>query len=324
VAELADFLDLTVGQARQQFRELRRRSPVSTGRQVTFLPVETLLCLAASFLVNHRRFGGSTAHQAPEPVPTLARLFSRPPSSVLAKMANLDGSRSHGGKWDILAGAMLREDSAQFTHIYRLLLRAARAEGIGGDALPDFLDLEDGEEFALLGQDELGTSVFENALRDQIVRTAAENHWSEQDTERIILAAARVGQHVFALNVLNNCGRRCVFCGLNPSAFGARRMLLAGHIKPWKDSSPTERLDLRNGLAACPSHDVAFDTGLLTVNGGLRIHIAPSLADAVRGDHLTRQYYGRPPLLESLLLPDSAQRPARKYLDWHREKIFVA
>ena len=62
MAELADFLDLTIDQARQQFRELRRRSPVSSGRQVIFLPVETLLCLAASFLVNHRRFGGSTAH----------------------------------------------------------------------------------------------------------------------------------------------------------------------------------------------------------------------------------------------------------------------
>jgi putative restriction endonuclease len=324
VVELADFLDLTVGQARQQFRELRRRSPVATGRQVTFLPVETLLCLAASFLVNHRRFGGSTAHLAPEPVPTLALLFSRPPSSVLAKMANLDGSRSHGGKWDILAGAILREDSAQFTHIYRVLLRAARAEGIDRTNLPDFLDLEDGGEFALLGQDELGTSVFENALKDQIARSAAQHDWPEQDTERVILAAARVGQHVFALNVLNNCGRRCVFCGLNPSAFGARRMLLAGHIKPWKDSSPTERLDPRNGLAACPTHDVAFDTGLLTVNGGLKIHIAPSLAQAVRDDHLTRQYYGRPPLLESLLLPDEAQRPARKYLDWHRERIFIA
>ena len=324
MAELADFLDLTTGQAQQQFRELKRRSPVSSGRQVTFLPVETLLCLAASFLVNHRHFGGSTAHQAPEPVPTLARLFSRPPSSVLAKMANLDGSRSHGGKWDILAGAMLREDSARFTDIYRLLLRAARAEGIDRDRLPDFLDLEEGGEFALLGQGELGTSVFENALRDQIARSAAGGDWPEQDTERIILAAARVGQHVFALNVLNNCGRRCVFCGLNPSPGVARRMLLAGHIKPWKDSSATERLDPRNGLAACPSHDVAFDTGMLTVSADLKIQIARPLADAVRGDQLTRQYYGRPPLLDTLLLPDEAQRPRRKYLDWHREKIFVA
>jgi hypothetical protein len=82
VAELADYLDLTVGQARQQFRDLKHRSPVSSGRQVAFLPVETLLCLAASFLINYRRFGGSTAH---------------------------------------------------FTYIYRVLLNAARAEGIGAD-----------------------------------------------------------------------------------------------------------------------------------------------------------------------------------------------
>ena len=98
MAVLADYLDLTASQARQQFRELKLRNSVSSGRQVAFLPVETLLCLAASFLVNHRRYGGSTAHQAPEPVPSLARLFSRPPSSVLAKMANLDGSRPHGGR----------------------------------------------------------------------------------------------------------------------------------------------------------------------------------------------------------------------------------
>ena len=100
-------------------------------------------------------------------------------------------------------------------------------------------------------QDELGTSVFESALRDQIARSAAAGDWAEQDTERIVLAAARVGRHVFALNVLTNCGRRCVFCGLKPA--GARKMLLAGHINPWKDISATERLDPRNGLAACPS-----------------------------------------------------------------------
>ncbi|MGH3213949.1 MAG: HNH endonuclease [Trebonia sp.] len=116
---------------------------------------------------------------------------------------------------------------------------------------------------------------------------------TEQQTERILLAAARVGQHVFALNVLSNCGQRCVFCGLNPRSFGGQRMLVAGHIKPWKDSSPVERLDLRNGLAACPSHDVAFDTGLLTVDAGLQIRASTALAGAVRADPLARQYYGR-------------------------------
>jgi hypothetical protein len=69
VADLAEYLDLTVSQAREQFQALLARRPVPHGRQVAFLPVETLLCLAASFLVNHRRYGGGTAHRAPEPVP---------------------------------------------------------------------------------------------------------------------------------------------------------------------------------------------------------------------------------------------------------------
>ena len=129
---------------------------------------------------------------------------------------------------------------------------------------------------------------------------------------------------MFALNVLANCGGRCVFCGLNPGSFGAKRMLVAGHIKPWKDSTSTERLDLRNGLAACPSHDVAFDTGLLTVDVSLQVHISGALADAVRADPLARQYYGRPPLRDTILLPDQAQIPGRKYLDWHRTNVFAA
>ncbi len=204
------------------------------------------------------------------------------------------------------------------------MLSAARAEGIGQARLPDFLGLEYGGELALLGQNELQTSALEQAFQEQIAQRTTEDIWSEKQTEQIILAAARVGQHVFALNVLSNCGQRCVFCGLNPSAFGARRMLVAGHIKPWKDSEPSERLDPRNGLAACPSHDVAFDTGLLTVGPALQIHVSGALVNAVHSDPLTRQYYGKPPLLESLLLPDDAQPPARKYLDWHKTNVFIA
>src|SRR5690242_10109141 len=131
MAGRADYLDLTVGQAREQYRALLARRPVSRGRQVRFLPTETLLCLAASFVVDPRRFGGTNIHLVPEPVPELARLFSRSPSSVLEKMRNLNGTRPHGGKWDVLAGAALRDDPARFSRLYRVLFHAARAEGIG-------------------------------------------------------------------------------------------------------------------------------------------------------------------------------------------------
>ena len=36
------------------------------------------------------------------------------------------------------------------------------------------------------------------------------------------------------------------------------------------------------------------------------------------------QYYGRPPLHDTILLPDQAQLPGRKYLDWHKANIFAA
>jgi hypothetical protein len=56
----------------------------------------------------------------------------------------------------------------------------------------------------------------------------------------------------------------------------------------------------------------------------LQIYFSEALANAVRGDPLASQYYGRPPPLERLLLPDDAQSPARKYLDWHKTKVFIA
>lgn len=89
----SDYLELSLGQAREQFRALLARTPVARGRQVTFLPAETLLCLAASFLVNRRRFGGSTAHLAPEPVPSLARLFHRRPVGDRGRGAGPDRAR---------------------------------------------------------------------------------------------------------------------------------------------------------------------------------------------------------------------------------------
>lgn len=100
-------------------------------------------------------------------------------------------------------------------------------------------------------------------------------------------------------------------------------MLVASRIDPWREGTASERPDLGNGLSACPTHDVAFDTGLLTVNGGMRIHVKSSLARQVAIDAATRSAFGRPPLAERLLLPLGARVPKARYLAWHQQNVFA-
>lgn len=325
---VSDYLELSHADARDQWRSAVARAPVTSGRQVNFLPVETLMCLAASLLVNHRRYGGSTAHRAEQPVPTLASLFRRPNSSVLVKMANLDGSRSNGARHELEVAATLLGTPGRLATIYRHVLAAARDVGIGADRLPDFLLLEhDDRDLLLLGQEELQQSEVEHAVQAAVDRWARERQdLGDRVTERLLIAAARVGQHRFATEVLLNHGHQCVFCGLSVTTAGgqrAQRMLVASHIKPWRTSLPAERLDAQNGLTACPTHDVAFDTGLLMVNGGLRIHLTPEIETAAaRNSPGAQAAFGRPPLADRLMLPDGARQPGAHYLDWHRQNVF--
>ncbi len=189
----ADYLDLSSAAARSQWRSIAARSYAPEGkRQVTFLPVEALLCLSAMYLVDHSRFGSTSAARAPEPVQALARLFKRPPSSVLAKMANLDGTRSHGGRWDLIAGAKLRSDSVRMTATYRTILDAARAEGVDSTELPDFLALENAGELVMLGQEELDRDAVDSVVETELARwRARQDDISEQDTVRLLLSHVR-------------------------------------------------------------------------------------------------------------------------------------
>jgi putative restriction endonuclease len=100
-------------------------------------------------------------------------------------------------------------------------------------------------------------------------------------------------------------------------------MLIASHIKPWRLCSANERLDVQNGLTACPTHDVAFDTGLITVNGGLRIYVKPEIGRRVASDPVVGAVFGQPPLAERLLLPEGAVTPLVSYLVWHNENVYV-
>lgn len=139
---LGDYLDLTTSDAAQQWLRVLGRTPKA--RQEPFLPVETLLAFRCFFVIDHHSFGGSTSQLAPEPIRRLASLFLRSRASVLAKMANLDGSRRHRAAHELELFANLSTGPGRYTTLYTMTLTAARSVGIGAEELPDFLGLKSG------------------------------------------------------------------------------------------------------------------------------------------------------------------------------------
>lgn len=153
-------------------------------------------------------------------------------------------------------------------------------------------------------------------------RSGGSSSWpSEAETTRLVEQAVRLGQHRFASAVLENYQHSCAFCGFAPRSIRNNRLLVASHIKPWAVSTDRERLDPLNGVAACPTHDAAFDTGLITVNGGLRVHRAPRLAASTAGDPGVDRYFGEA-LGPTLFVPEGGSRPDPTYLTWHHQHMY--
>ena len=317
---LSDYLDLTADQARSQWGRILRRVPKS--RQDPFTPVEAILCYGLFFVVDPHRYGGGRIDQAPPIVHGLARLFVRPSASITIKMKNLDGSIKNAGAHEWRFFAEMAASSSRFAVLYNRVLLVARDMGIGFEVLPDFLALEGIDDFDLVGQEELlGQRTFDAVVGVQAAKKRVRSLASEVETMRIAEQSIRLGQHRFAASVLANYAHSCAFCGFAPRSLPKHKLLVASHIKPWADSDDSERLDPRNGVAACPTHDAAFDTGLIAVNGGLRVHRAPRLEKSSRTDPGVDRYFGQV-LRTTLVVPDGGQPPGDSYLAWHREHIY--
>ena len=76
--------------------------------------------------------------------------------------------------------------------------------------------------------------------------------------DRTSYISARVGQGKYRSKLITYWGK-CALTG-----YSDVRLLVASHIKPWRDSNNTERLDPYNGLLLLPNFDKAFDLGYIT------------------------------------------------------------
>lgn len=288
--------------------------------------MEAILCYGLFQIVDEpSKYGSASIQNAPPIVLRLAELFVRPPTSITHKMMNLEGgARNRGGKLEPEFYAEMRLDPNRFTRLYNMALSAAREMGVRPLDLPDFLMLEGIDYSDLLGQEELDHQELSRVVTNMVAQKRSRHLRDARDandTERVVEQKVRIGQHRFAAEVLENFRYTCGFCGFAPNTLRGNKLLVASHIKPWSVCNSQERVDVHNGVAACPTHDVAFDSGLITVNGGLKVHRAPKLETSSLADPGVDQYFGRI-LTTELVIPEQGEQPGDAYLAWHREHVF--
>lgn len=130
------------------------------------------------------------------------------------------------------------------------------------------------------------------------------------------IVRVRIGQRFFREAVLTAYNRRCCVTGISHEA-----LLVASHIKPWKDSDPkTERTNPRNGLCLSPLYDRAFDAGFMTVDKEYKINFSSTILNRTQEEVVEKFfscYQGK-----QLSLPDRFT-PEQQFFDHHRNHIFI-
>ncbi len=125
------------------------------------------------------------------------------------------------------------------------------------------------------------------------------------ETNKISLVKCRIGQGTFRQKLIGYWG--CC----SATKFKDTSLLIASHIKPWKASTNTERLDVFNGLLLTPNLDKAFDNGLVTFDDNGKIKISPQLLEPEKLGIFTGQNVS--------LAPEHL-----KYLSFHRDFVYRA
>ena len=129
------------------------------------------------------------------------------------------------------------------------------------------------------------------------------------ETEKKTLILARRGQGKFRANVLEK-NNGCPFTGIaNP------KLLVASHIKPWKDSDNIERIDGDNGLALTPTYDRLFDQGYISFTDNKQLLLSSKLEqECIDALNLVSGQ-----TIEKLVLTEKR----KKYLNFHRSNKFL-
>lgn len=91
-------------------------------------------------------------------------------------------------------------------------------------------------------------------------------------TERQGLVTSRVGQGAYRKSIIHRWEYECAVTG-----FDKPEILIASHIKPWRDSNNDERLDVNNGILLSPTYDALFDRHLISFENSGKIILSDEI-----------------------------------------------
>jgi hypothetical protein len=130
---------------------------------------------------------------------------------------------------------------------------------------------------------------------------------SYTQTEKNQIITARIGQGYFRRNLVSECG----FCPV--TLVDDSRLLIASHIKPWRDSNNQERINHKNGILLTPTLDSLFDSGFISFTNDKLLIISPLISDL---------NFQRLRLTPNMRVPHLPVEGREQFLEYHRTSIF--
>jgi hypothetical protein len=161
------------------------------------------------------------------------------------------------------------------------------------------MTLLDTHSFCWILTSQMRTEDDSNFINDYII--------IEHNKDKDAIIKARIGQSTYRTNLIHKWGGKC-----SVNDYSNNNLLIASHIKPWKDCNNFEAIDSNNGLLLTPNYDILFDKGYISFNNEGYILISSKL------NELDRKEFGisnniRITIISSELL---------KYLKYHQQFIF--
>lgn len=152
-------------------------------------------------------------------------------------------------------------------------------------------------------------SDYHKRIADSIITEikAVENDNTIKMTEKDSIVKSRIGQGIFRKGLIE------YWHGCAISQCPLTWMLIASHIKPWRDADNQERLDPYNGLLLLPNYDKLFDLGYISFNSKGKIMYSRLL------DKFDRETFG---LTNNLHLVKLEEQHL-KYLKYHNDNCFL-